>query len=67
MSSNTTIYVQPGVQINVWVSAVNTVGIEIGGGMADVGGAYLTPEKVDELIRALGLARVEISKEKPQS
>lgn len=65
MSSNTTIDVQPGVQINVWVSAVNTVGIEIGGGMADVG-AYLTPEKVDELIRALGLARVELSRARPR-
>lgn len=30
-------------------------------------GASLTAEETDELIRALGLARVEISKARPQS
>lgn len=65
--STTKIELKYGVTIQVWpAGAGESVGIRIEESY-DAAMAYLTPEQVDELIRALAAARVEISKSAARS
>jgi hypothetical protein len=71
-SARTTIEIDAETKVDIWASSNRhpgpsenpeaVVGIEIIGAAY----AYLTADQIDAIIRALGVARVELSKARPQ-